>query len=754
MNIRRLFGLGDSRAPIEAEAQRLLDDGQTLAAGRLLADNGLLEQAKDVYLSGGEYRAAAEVLARLGRRDEALDAARRGAAQAPEPSARAAALLKEAEALLQRGNALDAARVFAQAGQWSRAGELYARAGYTLRAGEAFERAGDTRRAAENYERHVLEHLAGGVRAEGRERAVALKAGQLFAKLGQPDKALHLLGRGGHQAAAADLALSLGRFAEAAELYVRAEDLAQAADAWQRGGERVRAALLRGDLALRAEQPADAAAHFVEGQDYYRAAELYEGLGRPADAASAYEAGGAWSEAGQAFLQAGLSERAAAAFERGRQFARAGELREELGDLERAAALYEQADDPFRAGRAAALAGDAHQAIVLLQRVEPGEVGYEEATERLAELFVASGMPRLALERAQLALGGRPPSAGDVGLQYWLAAAREALGDEAGALDLYQKILALDFAYRDVAERARRLAKGPSAPSGALAAPPSPLPAAPVAAAPPPLPVGEPPVPVVAGAAAAPEPLAPGAARFTLREVIGRGPLGEIHRAEEHDGRAVALRILRPPGVGDLVLRGLLGDLAAAQRLSHPNLVKVVAVVDLDGRPCVASELVRGTNLADFMHSRERLSVKRCHALGRALALALSYVHGHKLVHGCVRPSNVFVVSGIVKLADLGLGALYRVAVPADAYRPAEDRFDVAGDVYALGATLYHLLTGCEPPRSGALPALPPTPSDLVAGVPQSFDRLLLRALDPRPEARFKSAKEVVQALDAMVTIN
>jgi tetratricopeptide (TPR) repeat protein len=743
LNIRRLLGLNDPRAPIVAEAQRLLQDGQGLAAGKLLEDNGLLAEAADCYLEGGEYRAAADVLARLGRRDEALDAARRGAQRAArEPSARVSALVKEAEALFQRGNSLDAAKLFAQAGQWARAGDLYARAGYALRAAEAFERAREPRRAAEWYERHLAEHLAGGVRPEGRERQAALKAGQLFAQLGQPDKALHLLARGGHTVAAADLALSLERFAEAAELYHRAEQFAQAADAWERGGERVRAALLRGELALRAERPGEAAASFLEGHDFYRAAELYEGLGRPADAADAYAAGGAWGEAGQAFLQAGAKERAAEAFERGRQFARAAELREELGDLGRASSLFEQAEDPFRAGRAAALAGDARRAIAWLQRVEPGEAGYDEAAERLAELFVAAGMPRLAVERAQLALGGRAPTNADVGLHYWLAAAHEALGDASAAAEIYQRILAVDFTYRDAAERVRRL-RTPAAP------------APPAREAPPVAPPAAPPPPAVAAPPASPSAAAAGdTPRFALRELIGRGMLGEVHRAEERDGRAVALRVLRPAGVSDLVLRGLLGDLAAAQRVSHPNLVKVIALEDHDGRPCVASELVRGTNMAAFLVSRERLGVKRCHALGRALALALSYVHGHKLVHGALRPSSVFVVSGIVKLADLGLGPLHRLAVPAGVYRAPEDRLDVAGDVYALGATLYHLMTGREPPRSAALPVLPPRPSDLAPGIPQSFDRLLLRALDPRPEARFQSAKEMVQALDAMVTIN
>lgn len=709
-----------------------MEAGQYAAAGRLLQDNGLLSRAADVYLAGGEYRAAADVLTRLGRRDEALDAARRGSTRTPPTPARESAVAKEAEGFLQRGNTLDAARVFAQAGQWARAAELYARGGFPVRAGEAWERAGEWRRAAEAYERHVIDNPpTPGTPATSSESRAALKAGQLYARAGAPDKALQLLARGGHFAAAGELALSSARFAEAAEYYVRADDLTQAAAAWERAGERVRAALVRAELALRVDRPAEAAAYLVEGHDYYRAAELFESLGRVVNAAEAYEAGGAFSEAGQAFLHAGNEARAAAAFERGGQLVRAAELYEGAGEWARAAALYERAERPLQAGRAALQAGDVKQALALLQRVEQDDEGYAEATERLVQLFLASGLPRLALERVQLVLGDEPLSLATVGLHYWRAVCHETLGDTPAALELYRKILATDFAHRDVAERVRRL--------GAVAPPAAPPPAAPSSSS---------------GVVAAPPAAAPSAGpRFALRELIGRGPLGSVHRAEDHDGRGVALRLFDNGAVSEPVLRGLLNDLNAAARLSHPNLVKVIALDEHDGRPCVVSELVRGTNMADLLRSGQRLSVKRCHALGRALALGLSYVHGKGLAHGSVRPSNVFVAAGIVKLADLGLGPLYRVAQRPDCYRAPEDHLDVAGDVYALGATLYHLLTGCEPPRSGALPAPLPRPSDLVAGVPQSVERLLLRALDPQPAARFVSAKEIVQALDAMVTI-
>jgi serine/threonine protein kinase len=156
--------------------------------------------------------------------------------------------------------------------------------------------------------------------------------------------------------------------------------------------------------------------------------------------------------------------------------------------------------------------------------------------------------------------------------------------------------------------------------------------------------------------------------------------------------------------------------------------------------------------MAAYLRSGRRLSLKRCHALGRALALVLSFVHARGLVHGSVRPSNLFLVSGIVKLADLGLAHAYRARVARDAYRAPEDRLDVAGDVFSFGATLYHLLTGFEPVvrRRGTPPA---PPSQLVPGVAVSFDRLLLQCLAAAPQERPAEVRDLLHALDAMVTI-
>jgi serine/threonine protein kinase len=110
------------------------------------------------------------------------------------------------------------------------------------------------------------------------------------------------------------------------------------------------------------------------------------------------------------------------------------------------------------------------------------------------------------------------------------------------------------------------------------------------------------------------------------------------------------------------------------------------------------------------------------------------------------------VASGVVKLADLGLGRLAQSQAPAEHYRAPENQLDVSGDLYALCAVLYHLLTGVHP-RSQAQGAALPLPSKLADGVPEAFDKLLIRGLHPRRELRHAGADAVLAELKDMMRI-
>lgn len=750
VKIGDIFGSSGEQRP-EVEAQRHLRDGNFLAAGKVLEAAGRLSQAADAYMQGKEYRAAADVLERIGKREQAADLYLKlgDFKKAAETLARGGNPLKAADVLVQRGQSQEAAKLYAQAGAWDKAAELYTKGGYPLRAAQAYEKLGELLKAAECYERHFVENVAYGSSqgpSSSADHKAALQAGQLFAKAGNPERALQIYARAGFHKEAAEAAHALGQFAKAAEHYTRSEDLESAADSWEKAGNAVQAALLRGEVAFKDDRMAEAAAYFQEGQDYYRAAELFESLGLLMEAAGAYEAGGSFGEAGSVYFRAGDKAGAAAAYEKAGQYEQAAKLFEEIGDGSRAAPLFEKAGMTYKSGEAAARAGEREKAIALLQKVDPADESFGAATELLARLFLEVGMPALAQERLQQLLQGQPMSLANVSLHYWLALCHETNGDAAAALGLYKKILALDFGFRDVNQRIQRIQSG----GAPLAGAPSPAPASagefevveeiePAAAAP------APPAPAPSVPAAGP--------RFAPQEEIGRGPIGVVYRAQDQtDGRSVALRVMPEQALQPDLIGSLVADLVAAARLSHPNLVKVLGVVDFEGQSCVLSEFVRGSNLGESLRSGQRMSVHQCHSLGRTLAQVLSFVHGRGLAHGSIRPSNIMTLSGVVKLADLGLGRLYRAATPPDAYRAPENRFDVAGDIFSLGAVLYHALTGIEPKARSGTPTT--RPSQLAPGVPERFDRFLLRCLDASPEGRFNATDEVIQALEAMITIS
>ena len=551
-----------------------------------------------------------------------------------------------------------------------------------------------------------------------------------------------------------------GQYAKAAELYLRAEDNTLAADAYEKGGERVKAANLRGEVALKSEKIPEAARHFLEGQDYQRSAELFEQVGMLPDAAGAYEAAESWAAAGGVYIRAGHKDLAAQCYERAGELETAAKLYEESGQAERAVPLFEKAGLTFKSGEAAAAAGDRDRAISLLQRVPANDENFRGATEILARLFLESGRAPLAIDRLQRAIAGQPISIGNIDLYYWLAVAQEK-DQPAEALALYKKIQAEHLGFKDVDDRTAALEAGK--PIGFVPRPVTPPPK-PVAAPPmvrPSIAVPRPPGPAPAapGAPAAVSTTIPAAGkapkpRFVPHEEVGRGRLGTIFRAEDLlDGRNVAMRVL-PAAVlaGNGVLSALAADLKAAAALSHPNGVKVLGFVEHEGNRCIVTEFVQGKHLGDALKTGHKMSVQQAHGLGRVVAQYLSFIHGKGLVHGSIQPSNIMVASGVLKVADMGLGRLAH-NVPSDVdYRAPEGLLDVAGDLYAMSAVLYHVLTGVHPKKQAQGAAMP-LPSTYSNGVPETLDKLLIRALHPRVELRFASADEVLAELKQMVRL-
>jgi serine/threonine protein kinase len=205
-----------------------------------------------------------------------------------------------------------------------------------------------------------------------------------------------------------------------------------------------------------------------------------------------------------------------------------------------------------------------------------------------------------------------------------------------------------------------------------------------------------------------------------LREPLGRGTMGTVYVARVRSNAppgtppTVAVRVLssrfhRDPGF----MSRFYADATAAARLQHPNLVRTFDVAEISGRHCLAMERVEGETLDKLLARTGKLAEPSLIAIGLAAAGALRTAWlQQRLLHHNIRPQNIFMAAGnVVKLADLGLARtvtneaghpLPHAPVSDPHYTAPELTMgaraqDCQGDIYALGATLYHLATGKKP---------------------------------------------------------
>lgn len=238
---------------------------------------------------------------------------------------------------------------------------------------------------------------------------------------------------------------------------------------------------------------------------------------------------------------------------------------------------------------------------------------------------------------------------------------------------------------------------------------------------------------------------------YRVLEFIGHGESGAVYRAEDlirH--RLVALKILSAPLFRDTTLRQRLElDLTTAAALDHPAIPRIYELGNDDQFRFVAMQLVEGTTLEAQLR-KGPLPPEEAVGITWEVAAALDTAHRAGLIHGDLKPSDIVMTPGGVRVHGFG-----------STHPPAEDlEAGIGHDLRRLGGLLYEMLTGRQPFGRGDAPDAVRSsnmadlvlPGALRRGIPQSLDRAVAQALSFDPSIRPRTALAFQQSLEGAGT--
>ncbi len=264
--------------------------------------------------------------------------------------------------------------------------------------------------------------------------------------------------------------------------------------------------------------------------------------------------------------------------------------------------------------------------------------------------------------------------------------------------------------------------------------------------------------------------------KFEVRRELGKGAMGVVY--EGHDpmiDRVVALKTIRAENLqgedAQEQLARFRREAQAAGRLTHPNIVGIYDFGEDAGTYFIAMEFVKGRELQSYLEAAERFAMHDIVRVMGQLLEALDYSHRQGVVHRDIKPSNIIILpDGTAKVADFGIARVESsnltqagMVLGTPSYMSPEQfmgqTVDGRSDLFSAGVILYQLLTG-EKPFTGSVTTImhkvlqeePLPPSQLNVQVPRAFDTVIRKALAKRPDERYPTAREFLDAIRQAAT--
>jgi serine/threonine protein kinase len=265
--------------------------------------------------------------------------------------------------------------------------------------------------------------------------------------------------------------------------------------------------------------------------------------------------------------------------------------------------------------------------------------------------------------------------------------------------------------------------------------------------------------------------------RYVVDKKLGEGGMGTVYRATDTQlGRIVAIKVLPLEKAKEpRLVKRFRAEAQAAAQLKHKNIVGVYDSGEIDGLLYIAMEYVDGIDVHELVKRKGVLDVRRSRDIIRQLARALQHAHEQNIVHRDIKPANLMIDrEGKVRLADMGLArslddsekaGITRAGTTVgtiDYMSPEQTRdsrsADTRSDMYSLGATWYHMLTGQTLFPEGDLlnrinahaTVPPPNPQDLNDEIPDGVVEVMHRMLEKDPADRYQTPADLLEALERM----